>query len=151
MEQAVARLKNANAPPMDGTHYVGLIHPFVAKDFKGATGSGTWRAPKEYVDTANLYSGEMGMWAGVRWVETSNAPKWTDGGSGGIDAYGTIIIGKQAWAKAIGVPYEIRIGEVTDVLRRFRPIAWYGLIGYGFLRQNSAWRIESASSMGLNL
>jgi len=150
VEQAAARLKNANTPPIDGTHYVGIIHPYVAKDFKGATGSGTWRAPKEYADTSNLYTGEIGLWAGVRWVETPNAAQWTDGGSGGIDAFGTLIIGKQAWAKGIGVDYEVRIGPVTDKLKRFRPIGWYGLVGYGFLRQNSCWRIESASSLAVN-
>jgi hypothetical protein len=41
-------------------------------------------------------------------------------------------------------------GPVVDSLRRFVPIGWYDLVGYGIFRQAAVLRVEGASSIGLN-
>jgi len=69
IKKAVRNLKVQNAPKIDG-YYVGIIHPDCAFDL---TSDSDWKYPHQYVDTQNLYSGEIGSIAGVRFVETTEA------------------------------------------------------------------------------
>ena len=69
VRKAVRFLKSMNAPKIDG-YYIGIIHPDVAFDLMS---DNEWRKPHEYVDTKNLYEGEIGEIAGVRFVETTEA------------------------------------------------------------------------------
>jgi hypothetical protein len=39
------------------------------------------------------------------------------------------------------------IGNVTDRLMRFRPIGWYGVLGFARYREAALYRIESGSSI----
>ena len=72
----------------------------------------------------------------------------------GTNVYGTIIIGRQALAKAhsyvdgnAAFPHVVP-GPITDRLRRFVPMGWYWLGAYGIFRQASVMRIESSSLLG---
>jgi len=42
---------------------------------------------------------------------------------------------------------EVVIGPQTDKLRRFYPIGWYGIMGFGVYRNDALYRIESDSSI----
>jgi len=42
------------------------------------------------------------------------------------------------------------MGPITDYLRRFQPLGWKWMGGFGLFRQASVWRQESASSIGQN-
>ena len=78
------------------------------------------------------------------------------GSTGTVDVYPTMVVGKQALAKAFsrapgfGENPGIVQGPVTDILRRFQPIGWYHLVGYGRFREKAMVRIESSSSIGAN-
>jgi N4-gp56 family major capsid protein len=61
--------------------------------------------------------------------------------------YSTIVCGKQALAEAVAVEPNVVIGPVTDSLMRFRPIGWYGVLGFSRYREESLFRIESGSSI----
>lgn len=61
--------------------------------------------------------------------------------------FSTIIAGKQALAEAVAVEPNVVIGPVTDSLMRFRPIGWYGVLGFARYREASLYRIESGSSI----
>ena len=61
--------------------------------------------------------------------------------------YSTILCGKQALAEAVAVEPNVVIGPVTDSLMRFRPIGWYGVLGFSRYREESLYRIESGSSI----
>ena len=61
--------------------------------------------------------------------------------------YSTILCGKQALAEAVAVEPNVVIGPVTDSLMRFRPIGWYGVLGFSRYREASLYRIESGSSI----
>jgi hypothetical protein len=39
------------------------------------------------------------------------------------------------------------IGEITDKLRRRRPIGWYGFLGWNVFRQDALLRLSTAASM----
>jgi N4-gp56 family major capsid protein len=61
--------------------------------------------------------------------------------------YRTIVAGKQALAEAIAEEPHVVIGPVVDKLMRFRPIGWYGVLGFSVYRQAALYRIETTSSI----
>jgi len=70
--KAAALLKTMNADPVDDC-FVAIIHPYVAYDFMR---SPEWIDVSKYAKASNIYSGEIGKLAGVRFVETSEAKVW---------------------------------------------------------------------------
>ncbi|TSA56456.1 MAG: N4-gp56 family major capsid protein [Methylophilaceae bacterium] len=70
-----------------------------------------------------------------------------------VDVYGTLVMGRQALAKAFstgggyGEQAQIVDVPVIDTLRRFTGVGWKHFVGYGVLRQASLYRIESGSSI----
>lgn len=69
IKRAVRFLKVMNAKKINGD-YVGIIHPDTDFDL---TNDPEWKNPHTYVDTENIYNGEIGKIAGVRFVETTEA------------------------------------------------------------------------------
>ena len=69
IKKAVRKLKTMNAPKIGGD-YVSIINPDCTYDL---TEDPKWLAPHQYADTANIYSGEIGKIAGVRFVESTEA------------------------------------------------------------------------------
>lgn len=160
VRRVVAQLRKANVPTIGGS-YVGMIHPDVSYDFRSATDAAAWRTPANYVNPQGIYTGEIGMFEGVRFIEAPRAPLFANasdnsGSAGTIDVYGTLIMGRQALAKGIslggeyGAQPSVVYGTVTDILKRFRPVGWKHFVGYGVFRQEALRRIESASSIGAN-
>ena len=160
VRKVTAALRGANAATFNG-YYMGYIHPDVSYDLRRETGNASWNAPHINVDTANIYNGEIGTFESVRFIETPRAPLAANASNGTsttgtIDVYGTIIMGRQALAKAYsqvdgnGVVPKVVRGPVVDSLMRFNPIGWYWLGGYGRFREASLRRIDSSSSIGSN-
>ena len=160
VRQVTAALRGANVATFNG-YYMGYIHPDVSYDLRKETGNASWNAPHVQVDTANIYNGEIGTFESVRFIETPRAPLSANASNGTsttgtIDVYGTLIMGRQALAKAYsqvdgnGVVPKVVRGPVVDSLMRFNPIGWYWLGGYGRFREASLRRIDSSSSIGSN-
>ena len=61
--------------------------------------------------------------------------------------FSTLLCGKQALAEAVAQEPGVVIGNVTDRLMRFRPIGWYGVLGFARYREEALYRIESGSSI----
>jgi N4-gp56 family major capsid protein len=160
IRRAVAQLRGANVPTIGG-NYVGFIHPDVSYDLRSITDASGWRDSYKYTNAMPLYNGEIGMFEGVRFMESPRAPLFANayngsGAAGTGDSYGTLIMGQQALAKAVSMGGEygaqptIVYGTVTDLLQRFRPVGWKHFVGYAVFRQEALRRIESASSIGTN-
>jgi N4-gp56 family major capsid protein len=160
IRKAVAQLRGANVPTINGT-YMGFIHPDVQFDLMSATDAAGWRDAYKYTDATPLINGEIGQIDGVRFISSPRAPIFTNafngaGAAGTGDSYGTLIMGRQALAKGISLGGEygaqptIVYGTVTDLLKRFRPVGWKHFVGYSVFRQEALRRIESASSIGAN-
>lgn len=160
VRKAVAQLRGANVPTIGGS-YVGFIHPDVSFDLRSQVSGANWRDAHIYSDPANIYNGEIGMLDGCRFIESPRAPIFANafngaGAAGTGDSYGTLIMGRQALAKAVSMGGEygaqptIVYGTVQDLLQRFRPVGWKHFVGYGVFRQEALRRIESASSIGAN-
>lgn len=160
VRRAVADLRSANVATFNGL-YKGIIHPDVSYDFRGATGGTNWSDPHIYSDPSGIYNGVIGNFQGVQFMETSRAPLFPDasngsGATGNIDVYGTLIMGRQALAKAHSTaggyganPVLVDI-PIVDVLRRFEGMGWKHFVGYSVFRQDALRRVESASSIGAN-
>ena len=67
--KAVAKLKAMNARPVDDS-FVGIVHPNVACDLML---SDKWTDVHKYATPENIYQGEIGKLAGVRFVETTES------------------------------------------------------------------------------
>ena len=154
---ARARLRAQNVPTFGGM-YVGYIHPDLVADLQGETVAGSniqgWRAPHVYAQPGEIWTGELGAFEGVRWIETPRAPVFQGAGASSQNVYGTLILGRQALAKAYSYvdgnsayPHVVP-GPVTDRLRRFVPLGWYWLGAYGIFRQASVIRLETSSLLG---
>jgi N4-gp56 family major capsid protein len=154
---ARAVLVRNNVPSIGGL-YCGFVHPDVSYDFRGQTGASTWRDPHTYSQPGEIWSGEVGAFEGTRFVETPRTPIYADAGSSTTltDVYGTLILGRQALAKAYsasdgnGAMPRVAPGPITDYLRRWVPMGWYWLGVYGIFRSIASYRVESASSIGAN-
>ena len=85
--QVVAKLRAQNAPTINGK-YVAIIHPYVAYDLMRDP---EWIDAHKYAKPDNLYEGEIGEIAGVRFVQTTEAKIY----EGGI--FGSLFMGANAY------------------------------------------------------
>jgi N4-gp56 family major capsid protein len=160
VRRANVDLANASVAPDSSGFYTAFIHNDVAYDLRKETGAGAWRTPREYVDPKDIRTGEMGEFEGFRFIKGPRAPLFVDAGAGTapniVDVYATLFVGRQALAKCHSVSEgngalpRVVPGPVTDSLRRFVPMGWYWLGGYGIFRQAALRRVESSSSIGAN-
>jgi len=227
-----ARLRSANVVPYEGGFYVAFVHPDVVFDVQQDTGTAGWRLPQIYTTPENIWSGEMGAFEGIRFIETPRAPVFpnatttvnltasslnftftaglpptvgsaltmgtatlsagtatiatvnasagtgtitisssgTVSGSGTATVAGTVpsdqiasgisndvfvsfVVGRQALAKAYaasngyGEMPTVVMGPVVDTLRRFQPVGWKALLGYGGFRAPALRAVISKSSL----
>lgn len=154
VRKAVAKLRGANVPTYGNGTYRGLIHPDVAYDFKGATGGTNWSDPHVHSDPTGIFLGVIGTFQGVTFMESPRAPKFAGAGATGADVYGTLIMGREALAKAYStgddygqMPVMVD-SPVTDALRRFKGLGWKHFVGYAPFRQAALARIESGTQIG---
>ena len=144
----VAKLRANKAVPRKGSLYWVGIHPEVSHDLRAESGAGGWRLPHEYQANAEIWAGEIGTYEGAYYVESPRMYNATDGNSS-TRVFRTIVCGKQALAEAVSEEPHVVIGPVTDKLMRFRPIGWYGVLGFARYREPALFRIESTSSINL--
>ena len=95
VQQAVAKLRAQNAPTINGK-YVAIIHPYVAYDLMRDP---EWIDAHKYANPTNLYEGEIGEIAGVRFVQTTEAKIWKDDDTcpSGLAVFGCLFLGEGAY------------------------------------------------------
>lgn len=103
IKKVAAFLKKNNAPKIDGS-YVAIIHPYVACDLMSDP---EWFDAHKYAKPENIFEGEIGRIAGVRFVESSEAMVF-DG-----EVYSTLFMG----ANAYGVT-EIEGGGLETIIKQ---------------------------------
>jgi N4-gp56 family major capsid protein len=148
IRKAVAKLRAGKAVPRVGELYWVGIHPEVSHDLRAETGAGGWREAHVYNDSGagNLWPGSIGTYEGAMFVESPRLYNATDG-AGSVRVFRTILAGQQALAEAVAEEPHVIIGPVVDKLMRFRPIGWYGVLGWKRYREAALYRIESTSSI----
>ena len=148
--KGVAKLRGANVSPRDGGFYTAFIHPDVSYDLRSeaqSSGSAVWQLPHTYTDAGvgNLWTGVIGIFDQIRYIETTRAESIT--GSGTSKVYATVLLGKQALIEAVTYEPKTVIGPVTDKLMRFRPAGWKGLLGWNIFRKEARYVIKTKSSI----
>ena len=158
IRRAVRKLKAMNAPTINGD-YVAIIHPDVAYDLMSDP---EWRYPHQYVDTDNIYSGEIGKIAGCRFVETTEAKIWKAAGAAKSDTdttkenvYGTLVMGAHAYAvtEVTGgglqhIVKQLGSSGTADPLNQRATVGWKAIKTAEILVDQYIVRIESAASEG---
>lgn len=156
VRRAFAELQNDNVPQIGGL-YTAYIHPLVAYDLRAETGAAAWRDPHTYSQPEEIWNGEIGEFEGFRFIVTPRAPQFPGTGAGTtpnrITVFRTLFMGREALAKTYsttdgnGPNPRVVPGPIVDKLRRFVPMGWYWLGGYGLFRQASIRAVESSSSI----
>jgi N4-gp56 family major capsid protein len=159
IRQIVAKLRIGAAYNWDGNAFAGIIAPDVAYDLYSETGSAAWRDPHNYTEggNQNIWNGEVGLYAGVRFIEipaVSTLNWFVNGGTANADVFATLFLGREALAKAYspvetGPEPEVRVAPIVDKLWRFYHVGWVWYGGYAVFRQACLYRLESASTVTL--
>lgn len=163
----VAKLRGANGRPFGdmgvGNAFAGFIHPDVSVDLRQETDAAGWVIPQDYgASQERRWNGMIGRYEGVEWIETPRAPLYANassgsGGSGAIDVYATLIVGREAlslaWSNVEHGPEpKFVVGPIVDALRRFHTLGWSWFGGFGLFRDlEELYRIESSSSLAVNV
>ena len=149
VKKAVRALKKMNAPKYNG-YYWGIINQDVAYDLMKDP---EWIDPHKYVDTANIYYGEIGQIAGVRFVETSEAKIFAGAGASSRDVYATLIGGANAYGVTEvtggGLQHIVKpLGSAGagDPLNQRATVGWKAIKTAEILVQEYMVRVESTST-----
>lgn len=141
--QVVAKLRAQNAPTINGK-YVAIIHPYAAYDLMRDP---EWVSAHKYADPENLFEGEIGELAGVRFVQTTEAKIYEGGIFAtlfmGADAYGITDVeggGLQIIVKQKGS------AGTSDPLDQRSSVGWKAIRTAELLVDNYIVRVESYSN-----
>ena len=143
IQKTVAKLRGQNAPTIGGK-YVAIIHPYVAYDLMRDP---EWIDAHKYANPTNLYEGEIGEIAGVRFVQTTEA-KIFDGG-----VFATLIFGEGAYGvtEISGGGLQTIVKQkgsagTADPLDQRSSVGWKAIKTAELLVPNYLVRVESKSS-----
>ena len=143
VQKVVAKLRAQNAPTIGGK-YVAIIHPYVAYDLMRDP---EWIDAHKYCKPENLYEGEIGEVAGVRFVQTTEAKIYEGGVFGslffGEGAYGVTEItggGLQTIVKQKGS------AGTADPLDQRSSVGWKAIKTAELLIPQYIVRVESKSA-----
>jgi len=128
VKQIVARLKGANVPQFaDGT-YRAIIHPSQEYDLISDTAVNGWIESRKYVNNTDLLTGEIGMFAGVRFIVSSDAKVYTTAGASAGNVYAALFLGPDSYA--IGDSQTLQSYFVAPGGDHTDPLAQKALLGY---------------------
>lgn len=150
VQKAAAFLKKNNVPTINGK-YVAIIHPYVAYDLMRDE---EWVDAHKYAQPTNLYTGEIGEVAGVRFVESTEAKVWTgDGCPSGLGVFATLVMGKNAYGitdiAGGGLQTIVKAkgsAGTADPLDQRSTVGWKGIRTAKILLEQNMVRIESCSA-----
>lgn len=142
IQKAVAKLRAQNAPTISGK-YVAIIHPYAAYDLMRDK---EWIDAHKYAQPDNLYEGEIGEIAGVRFVQTTEAKIYENG------VFGTLIFGEGAYGNTeiAGGGMETIVKQkgsagTADPLDQRSSVGWKGQKTAEILVEQYMVRVESKS------
>ena len=142
VQKVVAKLRAQNAPTISGK-YVAIIHPYAAYDLMRDK---EWIDAHKYAQPDNLFEGEIGEIAGVRFVQTTEAKIY----EGGI--FGTLFFGEGAYGNTeiAGGGMETIVKQkgsagTSDPLDQRSSVGWKGQKTAEILVEQYMVRVESKS------
>ena len=140
-------LATINAPKFNGAYYVCIAHPHQLRQLRDDP---DWVDSHKYVETGvgEIYAGEVGMYEGVRFIETTNLPANDSATSSqkfgvNIPTWEAVIFGENSFAWAEALPVEMRTKEPTDY-GRMHGVAWYAIWGFGIIEEKNIFAVVTA-------
>lgn len=148
VKKAVRDLRKYNAKPFSDGYFHSIISPEQAYDLMSDTSDGGWIDANKYTDNKPLLKGEIGEYAGVRFMTTSNTKIVDNSGVAvhlgviyGKDSYGVPEIGDGSAAKpSIIVKTD---GGNSDPLNQRNTIGWKNMFTCKRLQEDAIVRIET--------
>ena len=162
VNMAVETLETTNSPRWGGDHYVCFVHPHQAASLRKDP---DWINASLYAGSQQIYTGELGRWNDVRFVQTTVMP---NGANNSVDSdtgdyvdigfsnalrsgvsgnqtniYKAVMFGEYAYGHATALPVELRDNGVTDFGRE-HALAWYAIWGSGALESQNIVVVETA-------
>lgn len=132
VRRAVQGMKMDNIPMFgDGTFHA-IVDPEVVFDFEEDESLGGWKAIGTYSTPGPILAGELGKYAGVRFMESSNARQFAAGGAGSADIHSTFITGPDSFAFGDWgnvTTHYVAPGGHGDELAQVASIGWKCRIG----------------------
>ena len=149
VQQVVAKLRAQNAPTIGGD-YVAIIHPYVAYDLMRDP---EWIDAHKYAQPDNLYTGEIGKIAGVRFVQTTEAKIYTGSGCpSGLAVFASLFLGDGAYGvtEITGGGLQTIVKQkgsagTADPLDQRSSVGWKAIKTAEILIPNYIVRVESCS------
>ena len=150
LQQVVAKLRAQNAPTINGK-YVAIVHPYVAYDLMRDP---EWIDAHKYAQPTNLYEGEIGEIAGIRFVQTTEAKIYSGSGCpSGLGVFGTLVFGDGAYGvtEITGGGLQTIVKQkgsagTADPLDQRSSVGWKAIKTAEILIPNYLVRIESCSA-----
>ena len=147
--KAARFLKTQKAKKIDG-YYVAIIHPDVAYDLMR---SEDWINAAQYAGSTQVFEGEIGKVAGIRFVETTEAKVFAGAGASGKDVYATMVLGADAYGvtevEGGGLQHIVKqLGSAgtADPLNQRATVGWKAIKTAERLVEGYMIRIESCST-----
>jgi N4-gp56 family major capsid protein len=132
-------LAERDIPTFDGVNYMACFRPKALRALKDDL-----EAIHQYVSEGwhVIMNGEKGRYEGIRFIEQTNIKRTTlQAAWGTADATGArdagFFFGQDTVVEAFSIPEEIR-GKIPTDYGRSRGVAWYALLGYGIVHNDSA-------------
>ena len=152
VKRIASLMKAANAPKING-HYVCILHPYAAYDLMNDP---KWEQLHQYCKPEELYEGEIGRIAGVRFVETSEAAVYTGAENdcpAGLAVFGCLFIADGAYGvtEVTGGGLQTIIKQLgsagaSDPLNQRSTIGWKALKTAEILVEPYLYRVECCSA-----
>lgn len=144
VKDAAERLSTNNAPKINGQYYICVAHPHQLRQIKDDS---AWIGAHQYTSVGidNIYNGEVGMYEGIRFVETTqmieNSATQSNAKYGvAIKTWEAVIFGENSFGWAEALPVEMRDNGVEDY-GRVHGIAWYAMWGFGLIEEQNIFKI----------
>ena len=141
VKDAVETLATHNAPRINGDYYVCIAHPHQLRQLRD---DANWINANTYMGRRQLYIGEVGMYEGCIFIETTQMPhlnatqiqeKYGVGASI-TEGYEAVFFGDNAYAWGIALDVELRDDGVVELGRK-HTLGWYGIWGTGIIEEGN--------------
>lgn len=140
VKDAVETLATNNAPRINGDYYVCIAHPHQLRQLRDDP---NWINANTYMGRRQLYIGEVGMYEGCIFIETTQMPKLNAeqlqekySTSSISEGYEAVFFGDNAYAWGIALDVELRDDGVVELGRK-HTLGWYGIWGTGIIEEKN--------------
>lgn len=128
VKKMVASLKASNVPAFADGFYRCILHPYQEYDILTDTANGGWMDSTKYVDNMPLLNGEIGRYAGVRFLVSSNAKVFEEAGADDANVYSAHFFGPDSYT--VGDSQTLQAYFVSPGGDHSDPLAQRALAGY---------------------